>query len=254
MSGTRDMPVARKTVSKKNQSARRAAARQQHVERFQRRLLLLLLAVVAIIGLTVWAGGQRSQAERWLDDWLNRSQAASTVSGLRIGILVGHKDYDSGAVCENGITEGATVEKIAERVADRLRRLGADVDMLSEYDERLNGYRAGTLVSIHADSCIDRSGFKVARSDTSVIPDVEDRLVGCLSQSYGESTGLTFDWNSITPDMTQYHALKRVASQTPAAIIEVGFLGGDAGVIVRQPDLSARGIANGIICFLEGQS
>ncbi|MCB0255688.1 MAG: hypothetical protein KDI55_18375, partial [Anaerolineae bacterium] len=90
MSGTRDMPVARKTVSKKNQSARRAAARQQHVERFQRRLLLLLLAVVAVIGLTVWAGGQRSQAERWLDDWLNRSQAASTVSGLRIGILVGH--------------------------------------------------------------------------------------------------------------------------------------------------------------------
>ncbi|MEZ4770599.1 MAG: hypothetical protein R2844_19525 [Caldilineales bacterium] len=137
--------------------------------------------------------------------------------------------------------------------ADRLRRLGADVDLLAEYDDRLNGYQADALVSIHADSCIDRSGFKVARSDTSVIPDVEDRLVGCLMQSYGDATGLGFDSNSITPDMTQYHAFKRVASATPSAIIEVGFLGGDAGVIVRQPALPARGIANGIVCFLEGQ-
>ena len=245
--------MARKATSRK-QPARGAATRQQQVERFQRRLLLLLLAVIAVIGLATWAGGQRSQAERWLGDWLNMSGATSAASGRRIGIVVGHKDFDSGAICEDGLSEGATVAKIAERVADRLRRLGAEVDLLSEYDDRLNGYQADALVSIHADSCIDRSGYKAARSDTSVIPDVEDRLLGCLMQNYSESTGLDFDSNSITVDMTEYHAFKRVASQTPAAIIEVGFLGGDAGIIVRQPDLPARGIANGIVCFLEEQT
>lgn len=242
--------MARKSSSKKR-TGRNAAARQQHLERFQRRLLVLLFAVIVVIGLATWAGGQRSQAERWLDDWLNRSDAASAASNRRIGIVVGHKDFDSGAVCDDGLTEGSTVADIAERTAARLRRLGAEVDLLAEYDERLNGYEADVLVSIHADSCIDRSGYKIARSETSVIPDVEDRLVNCLTQSYGESTGLAFDANSITPDMTQYHAFKRVAPGTPAVIIEVGFLGGDAAVIVRRPDLPARGIANGIVCFLD---
>lgn len=245
--------MPRQSASKKKQPARRSASRQQQLERFQRRLLLLLVVTVAVIGLVIWGSGQRSQAEHWLDDWLNRSQATSAVSGLRIGIVVGHQDYDSGAVCEDGTTEGATVQRIAQRVADRLDRLGAEVDLLSEYDDRLNGYNADALVSIHADSCIDRSGYKVARSDTSLIPGIEDRLVGCLMQSYGETTGLNFDSTTITEDMTQYHAFKRVASQTPAAIIEVGFLGGDAAVIVRQPDQPARGIANGIVCFLEEQ-
>lgn len=242
--------MARKSSSRK-QPARGAATRQRQVEHFQRRLLLLLLAVIAVIGLATWAGGQRSQAERWLGDWLNRSEATGAAAGQRIGILVGHKDFDSGAICDDGLSEGATVQRIAERTADRLRRLGAEVDLLAEYDDRLNGYQADVLVSIHADSCIDRSGYKVARSETSVIPDVEDRLIGCLMQSYSESTGLVFDSDTITPDMTQYHAFKRVAPQTPAAILEVGFLGGDAGVIVRQPELPARGIANGIVCFLE---
>lgn len=244
--------MARKSSSKKR-TGRSAAVREQHVERFQRRLLLLLIAVIAVIGLATWVGGAvgSSQAERWLDDWLSRPAAVSAASGRRVGILVGHKDFDSGAICDDGVTESATVARIAERAADRLRSLGAEVDLLAEYDDRLNGYEADVLVSIHADSCIDRSGYKVARSDTSVIPEVEDRLVGCLTQSYADATGLEFDANSITPDMTQYHAFKRVAPRTPAAIIEVGFLGGDSGVIVRQPALPARAIANGIVCFLE---
>ncbi|MEZ4770110.1 MAG: hypothetical protein R2844_16975 [Caldilineales bacterium] len=123
------------------------------------------------------------------------------MSGLRIGILVGHRATTPGAICDDGLSEGATVEAIAEaRGRPAAPAGGADVDLLAEYDDRLNGYQAGALVSIHADSCIDRSGFKVARSDTSVIPDVEDRLVGCLMQSYEDATGLSFDSNSITPD------------------------------------------------------
>jgi N-acetylmuramoyl-L-alanine amidase len=53
--------------------------------------------------------------------------------------------------------------------------------------------------------------------------------------------------------MTGYHAFKRVDPQTPAAIIEVGFLGGDQRVLARA-DGPARGIADGVLCFLESQS
>jgi N-acetylmuramoyl-L-alanine amidase len=229
------------------------ASRQKHLERFQRRLLWLLLALLAVIALAIALGDQRSQAQRWLDDWLGRPQAAGAVSGRRIGIVAGHRGFDSGAVCDDGVSEAAVVQAIAERVGDRLRGLGAEVDLLDEYDPQLNGYQADVFVSIHADSCIERSGFKAARSETSAMPEVEDRLLGCMMVSYGEATGLSFDSNSITPDMTGYHGLKRVATDTPALIIEVGFLGGDAGVIVRQPDLPARGIVNGITCFLGGE-
>lgn len=240
--------MARKPTAHQKNAGK--GTRQQQVERFQRRLLLALIVVLAAVGLLAWGGGRASQAGRWLEDWLNRSQAADAVAGRRVGLVVGHQGYDSGAVCENGVSEGAVVQRIAQLTAERLRRLGAQVELLDEYDERLNGFQADVFVSIHADSCIDRSGFKIARSETSVIPEVEDRLVACLTNSYGEATGLAFDANSITPDMTQYHAFKRVTPQTPAAIVEAGFLGGDAAVIQRRPDRSARGIANGIVCFL----
>jgi hypothetical protein len=37
--------------------------------------------------------------------------------------------------------------------------------------------------------------------------------------------------------------------QTPAAIIELGFLNADRGIIAEQPELAAAGVANGILCF-----
>ena len=111
---------------------------------------------------------------------------------------------------------------------------------------------ADALVSIHANSCIDRSGFKVARALSSTKSELDDYLVGCLGARYAEATGIAFDASTITEDMTEYHAFKRVAASTPAAIIETGFMGGDWPVIGKQPDLAARGIADGVICFLEG--
>ena len=242
--------MARKS-SPRTAARRRAPTRRQRMERLQRRLLLALGIIIAVIGLMVWVGGQQSQAGLWLEDWLTRLEATSMMRDRHIGIVVGHKDHDSGAVCENGVTEGSTVARIADQTANQLRAMGATVDLLAEYDERLNGYEGDALVSIHADSCIDRSGFKVARSETSVIPEIEDRLVDCLRQRYGEATGLSFDPVTITPDMTQYHAFKRVANGTPGAIVEIGFLGGDAGIIIDQPDMPARGIVNGVVCFFE---
>ncbi len=201
--------------------------------------------------LVAWLGGEDGLAARWRDEWVNRPRLLQAVIGRRVAIIAGHKGYDSGAICPDGLTEQEIVEQIAALTAERLRRSGADVLVLAEYDERLQGLVADALVSVHADSCIDRSGFKVARSSVSLIPADEDRLVGCLNQAYQSVTGLNFDSNSITPDMTGYHAFKRIAPQTPGAIIEIGFLGGDRDLLTQHPELAARGIADGVLCFLQ---
>ncbi len=180
-------------------------------------------------------------------------------SGPYVGIVAGHWGNDSGAVCPNGMTEQQVNLEIAKRVTERLRERGVWVDLLQEFDDRLNGFRADVLVSIHADSCdpIDAdppaTGFKVARSQASQIPTVADKLVECLRTEYQKTTGLSFHENSITNDMTSYHSFNELDPNTPAAIIETGFLHLDYDMIVKQPELPAEGITNGILCFLKTQ-
>ncbi len=175
----------------------------------------------------------------------------------RVGLVAGHWGYDSGAVCADGLTEQAVTLDIARRVKALLEARRYRVDALQEFDARLTGYVADALVSIHADSCnyINdiATGFKVARSVASYVPGAEDRLVGCLIDSYTTATGLGFHESSITPDMTSYHTFSEVAADTPAAIIETGFLYLDRGILVGQPDRVARGIAEGIVCFVESR-
>lgn len=176
-----------------------------------------------------------------------------------VGIVAGHWGNDSGAECPDGVTEQQVNLDIARRVTEKLRARGVWTDLLQEFDSRLTNYRADVLLSIHADSCdpIDAdppaSGFKVARSVASAIPTTEDRLVTCLIQEYAKATKMTFHENSITPDMTSYHSFSEVHADTPAAIVETGFLHLDYDMIVKQPDLPAQGIANGILCFLDNQ-
>jgi N-acetylmuramoyl-L-alanine amidase len=176
-----------------------------------------------------------------------------------VGIVAGHWGNDSGAECPDGVTEQQVNLEIARRVTEKLRAAGVWTDLLQEFDSRLNNYRADVLLSIHADSCdpIDAdppaTGFKVARSAASAIPTTEDRLVTCLKNEYQKVTKMAFHANSITHDMTSYHSFSEVNPDTPAAIIETGFLYLDYDIIVKQPDLPAQGIANGILCFLDNQ-
>jgi N-acetylmuramoyl-L-alanine amidase len=51
--------------------------------------------------------------------------------------------------------------------------------------------------------------------------------------------------------MTNYHAFREIASYTPGAIIETGFLLEDRALLERNPELVARGVASGILCFLK---
>ncbi|MBN1886549.1 MAG: N-acetylmuramoyl-L-alanine amidase [Thermoflexales bacterium] len=179
-----------------------------------------------------------------------------TPTPLRIGIVSGHRGYDSGAICADGLTEAEVNFDIAQRVAAALRMRGYIVDILEEYDSRLTDYRALLLLSIHADSCEfineEATGFKVARVLNSHVPEAEDRLVKCLSAHYAARTGLPFHANSITPDMTSYHGFYEIAPETPAAIIETGFLYLDRPLLTQHPELVSGGIVDGIVCFLTG--
>ncbi len=185
----------------------------------------------------------------------------------RIGVVAGHwwldeagkQSLDVGAVCDEGtsyqLTELEVNLELAQRIVFELSRAGYQADLLQEWDERLYGYQADVLLSIHADACLypEASGFKVARVADSHVPEVEDRLVACIVTSYSARTGLVFHKDSITHDMTQYHTFYEIDPNTPAAIIEVGFMLADRELLTQRPDLVAQGIIDGILCFLEGE-
>jgi N-acetylmuramoyl-L-alanine amidase len=189
---------------------------------------------------------------------------ATQAQGLRIGIVAGHSGpypgtgaIDPGSTCPDGLTELQVNQSIADLVADGLEGAGFQVDRLNEWDDRLTGYRAVALVSIHADSCEwindQATGFKVAASVDSSIPDRAQRLVTCLVDRYARDTGLAFHQGSITRDMTEYHTFNEIHSQTPAAIIETGFLNLDRKFLTEHADQAARGIVEGILCFVNNE-
>lgn len=178
-----------------------------------------------------------------------------------VGIVVGHWGHDTGAVCPDGLREVDINFDIAKRVVSTLRANGYQVDLLEEFDGRLRDYRADALLSIHADSCEEfrnatppASGFKVARVANSMVPEAEDRLVACLKNHYKARTNMYFHATSITADMSYYHTFYEIHDQTPGAIIETGFMFADRTMLIEQPDLVARGIVEGIVCFIEGET
>jgi N-acetylmuramoyl-L-alanine amidase len=182
---------------------------------------------------------------------------------LRIGIVAGHMGNDSGAVCtdENGLvdlTEADVNFEIASLVRENLIARGYQVDLLNEFDTRLNGYRAVALVSIHNDSCeyINEAatGFKVASSLETRDVNRAQRLTACMIDRYQNLTGLFFHANSITADMTEYHAFSEIDPNTITAIIETGFLNLDRQILTDQTDLVAEGVTQGILCFINNES
>jgi N-acetylmuramoyl-L-alanine amidase len=184
-----------------------------------------------------------------------RPESSPVPKGKRIGILAGHfgPQNDPGAVCPDGLREADINLAVAERVVATLCNQGYDADLLAEFDAALDEYHADAFVSIHSDSCDipGASGFKVARSQDSAIPEIEDRLVECLYQEYEAATGLVRHESSITPAMHGYHAFRQIALETPGAIIELGFMLADRRILTADPDRPAQGIVNALRCFLE---
>ena len=183
-----------------------------------------------------------------------------TLKPLRIGIVSGHwgNGSDAGAVCPDGTNEHDVNLAIASLVRQKLEANGYNIDLLQEFDPRLDGYKAALLLSIHADTCdvIDAqaTGFKVAASTYSHDKNLADRLTACLYDRYGRITGLPHHTGSVTVDMTDYHAFSAIDPSTPAAIIETGFLYLDHDLLVNHPDVVADGLVAGVLCFARNES
>lgn len=182
---------------------------------------------------------------------------------LRIGIVAGHRGNDSGAVCYDDLGNVALTEadinyKIADLVKKNLVDAGYQVDLLNEFDTRLNGFRGVALVSIHNDSCVyvndEATGFKVASSLETHDINRAQRLTACLVDRYAQATSLTYHAGSITLDMREYHAFSEVDPNTITAIIETGFLNLDREILTNRTDLVAQGVTKGILCFINNEN
>jgi N-acetylmuramoyl-L-alanine amidase len=181
----------------------------------------------------------------------------------RIGIVAGHSGNDSGAVCVDGngqvtLTEADVNLEIAALVQQQLTQAGYQVDLLREFDSRLNGYRALAIVSIHNDSCEyindQATGFKVAAALNTHDVNRANRLTACLVDRYGRTTGMTFHAGSITGDMREYHAFREIDPNTVAAIIETGFLNLDREMLTQHTEQVAEGVVQGILCFAKNEN
>lgn len=208
------------------------------------KLVLRVLFFALLIGLAVLVLSEGPS----FSDLLGGRQASAAPT---IGLVAGHWQSDSGAVCPDGLQEVDLNLEIARGVADRLRTAGYTVEVLPEYSPRLNGYRADLLLSIHNDSCtVQLSGYKIAGTDRSSAPEATGDLVALLNDAYAEATGLELHLNTITEDMLEYHAWRQIDASTPAAIIECGFMGGDRALLTDQQERVVKGIVNGLIAYL----
>jgi len=185
-------------------------------------------------------------------------------SSLLIGVVAGHSGPnrttglpDPGSVCTDGLTELEVNMAIAEEVVGMLQQTGFSADLMEEYDSRLEGYHAVAIVSIHADACLpindEATGFKVAAALDTQVPDRAQRLVTCLVDRYARATSMNYHPTSITRDMTQYHTFYEIDSEVPAAIIETGFLFLDRDFLTGNPEVAARGIVDGLLCYVNNE-
>lgn len=224
--------------------------------------IIVFIVVAALVGIALLVApfpslGLFAGAGQTGGDGLFAQGQWRAAVGKQVAIVAGHAGNDSGAVCEDDagnvlLTEAAVNAAVAEGAASILRRAGAFVAILDEFDPRLDGLRADLLISLHADSCIDASGYKAAASALRS-NDEDTRLVACIDRDYPAATSLPHHRNTVTHNMTEYHAFGKIAPSTPAAILELGFLGGDGALLTQGAEAAAQGVAASLLCFLGGE-
>ncbi len=226
------------------------------------------LAVLAATLFTLWVPTEGSlsdwQAFWQLPAWQDAGAPPATdvpsqpVVPVRVGLVAGHWGNDAGAVCPDGTTEVEINLRVATLVQQILMEEGYQVDLFQEFDDRLQGYQAAALISIHSDSCEYRgdeaTGFKIARAVNAYDSNLANRLLLCLRDRYGQVTGLKYHPNTITPDMSEYHAFGEVSTATPSVIIEIGFMNLDYTLLTQHADVVARGVAVGILCYVRNEN
>lgn len=221
-------------------------------------LLAAILSATLFTALPATGIGLNSSPFQSLTGSGESASAATPQVSLHVGLVVGHWGHgdDVGAVCSESLGGYKEVDlnyTIADLTRQYLEAEGVQVDMLKEFDPHLDGYISNALVSVHADTCeyIPElgTGFKIAEAADNKRPEQAARLMACLKNRYAEATGLRYD-HRITDDMTSYHAFGEVDPNTPAVIIETGYMNQDRDLLTQNPALVARGITAGIMCFL----
>lgn len=231
--------------------------RRAAIYRIQR--LFAIISFVLLLGILLIVARLFNMGLSWDEFPLTQNIALPMpvpVINDSVAIISGHSGYDSGAICTDAegnttLTEADVVADVANRAAEMLRDDGTNVAILQEYDPRINNLETDLLLSLHADSCINASGYKAAYYLYSTIPTVDARLVDCIDTEYSAITGLTKHADTITHNMTEYHAFRKVAPTTPAAILELGFLGGDGELLTTNSQTAANGVVASIRCFLD---
>lgn len=123
-------------------------------------------------------------------------------------------------------------------------------------------YYADAFIAVHADGNEDtsRSGYKTSPPWRD-FSGKSGKLNEEIKKAYGEVTEMAWDEN-ITRNMRGYYAFSfwryehAVHPMTPSVILETGYLTSpqDRRIIVSQPELSAEGLALGIINFLKSEN
>jgi N-acetylmuramoyl-L-alanine amidase len=177
-----------------------------------------------------------------------------------IGIIAGHSgpENDPGAVCDDdGLTERELNMTIATLVRQNLIKEGYEVDLLEEFDDRLTQYQALALISIHNDSCVyygdQATGYKLTGNEVGPANERTKRLMNCMINRYNSITQMPYHRGSITDHMRNYHAFNQINSNTPAIIIETGFMNMDKQILRDHPEIIAEGITSGILCYVRNE-
>lgn len=188
----------------------------------------------------------------------------------RIGIITGHSgppldttfDIDPGAVCDanfDGIPELTELDvntSVTSRLAPLLIEAGYEVEMLNEWDARIDNYRGEVLISIHANTCenlgFGATGFNIQINESSPFLARDTRLQDCMVAQYANATGLPRHFGT-SPDLVDYHVFRKTSVDTPTVLVELGFMFSDRQVLTERPDDMARGVFEGLRCFLRLQ-
>jgi N-acetylmuramoyl-L-alanine amidase len=186
----------------------------------------------------------------------------------RVGIQIGHlrsnelpdeleRLRNSTGAYFAGISESTLNGDIAVRVKALLEARGVEVELIPATVPP--SYDVDAFVAIHADGIANgvKRGWKLA-TPWRTSP-ASQQLLRSVAESYPNATGMPEDVGGVTVNMRGYYAFAwrrhqhAVARTTPALIVEMGFLtsAADREIMIGQPDRVARGIADGILNYLD---
>lgn len=179
-----------------------------------------------------------------------------------IGLIPGHYGFDSGFQCGaeyNFVKESDVNLRIAVMVRDYLEAQGYTVNFMHEFDPDLSNYTALALVSIHSSSCdtkngTGQSGFYVTTGGQNAYPSESKRLNDCLTYHYAQNSELDFLGENYTPGEEMLYSFDTVNNYTTISIVHTGFLGTDYRTISEKTNSLAKGIADGIVCYVEDEA